>query len=422
VYLGPWPNHNRQAPPETRNAHDRLISEWLANGRRLPSDDPAESATIDELILSFWRFAERHYRNEDGNPTNELNDYRLSLRPLRELYGTLRAAEFSPLKLKAVRQRMIDATEHLVRSTDPNRPWEAWVSSDKLRPQPGCAGAWKAQRGKNEWLPVEEVRRKPALCRGVINQRVARIVRMFKWGVSEELVSATVFEALKTVRGLERGRSEARESEPVKPVADAEVEATLPFMLPTVAAMVQVQRLTGARPGEVCLMRGCDLDTTGDVWLYRPHYHKTRHRGKDRIIAIGPRAQQVIKPFLQLDTQAYLFSPREAIEEKRRHMRANRKSKVQPSQVSRKRRKPKRRPGERYTTAAYGNAVRRACERAGVENWHVHQLRHTHATEVRRRFGLEAAQVALGHAQANVTEIYAERNVGLAVTVAQQIG
>ena len=95
--------------------------------------------TVNELIVAFWRRAEQHYRREDGTPTNELNDYRLSLRPLRELYGPTPAADFSPLKLKAVRQLMIDAD----------------------------------------------------LCRGVVNQRVARIVRMFKWAVAEEMVPET---------------------------------------------------------------------------------------------------------------------------------------------------------------------------------------------------------------------------------------
>ena len=96
------------------------------------------------------------------------------------------------------------------------------------------------------------------------------------------------------------------------------------------------------------------------------------------------------------------------------------------------------RPGERYAVTSYYTAIRRGCEKADrlshekdpsipveqvvVPVWHPHQLRHSHATEVRRRFGLEAAQVSLGHAQANVTEVYAERDLTLAVKVAQQIG
>ena len=220
------------------------------------------------------------------------------------MYGPTPAAEFGPLKLKAVRQRMVGA----------------------------------------------------GLCRGVVNQRVARIVRMYRWAVSEEIVPETTHRALATVRGLERGRTEARETEPVKPVADDVVDSTLPHVLPPVRAMIRLQRLTGARPDEVCLMRACDLDTSGPVWLYRPAHHKTRHKGKARVIALGPQAQAVVRPFLKLDTQAYLFSPRDAMEGRRAERRGRRQSKVQPSQQDRRRRKPKKRPGA-SAAAANGTGV-----------------------------------------------------------------
>jgi integrase len=220
--------------------------------------------------------------------------------------------------------------------------------------------------------------------------------------------------------------------------------------------MIRLQRLTGARPGEVCALRGCDLDTTGEVWLYRPAMHKTAHRGKERVIALGPQAQAVVKPFLKLDTRAYLFSPAEGLAEVRAERRRLRKSKVQPSQKQRRKAAAKRRPRDRYTTAAYDHAIRVGCIKAfpppthltqredetkqqwldrltPVErlelarwrrehHWRPHQLRHAHATEVRRMFGLEAAQVSLGHSQARVTEVYAERDLTLALRVAAEIG
>ena len=49
-------------------------------------------------------------------------------------------------------------------------------------------------------------------------------------------------------------------------------------------------------------------------------------------------------------------------------------------------------------------------------------LRHSLATEVRREFGLEACQVVLGHARADVTQIYAEKHQALAAEVALKIG
>jgi integrase len=384
--------------PESRTEYARVIGEWEASGRRLQPEAPPDGLSLNELMLAFLRHAEEHYRREDGTHTNELRDYKLSFRPLRELYGTA-AADFGPLKLKAVRQKMIAA----------------------------------------------------GLCRVVVNQRVARIVRMFKWGVGEEIVPESAWRALTAVRGLERGRTEAHETEPIKPVADAVVDATLPYVLPPVAAMIELQRLTGMRPGEACAMRACDLDTGSEVWLYRPPHHKTRHKGKERVVALGPKAQAVVKLFLKLDTLAYLFSPRDALERCRAELRSKRKTRVQPSQQHRRKRTPKRRPGERYTSASYGRAVAKAvrrantaaacdkckelkpadrcvaCKTAALPHWHPNQLRHSHATEVRRRFGLEAAQVALGHSQAQVTEVYvtevyAERDLKLAAQVAKQIG
>jgi len=102
--------------------------------------------------------------------------------------------------------------------------------------------------------------------------------------------------------------------------------------------------------------------------------------------------------------------------------RAQRKSKVQPSQVSRKKKNAKRRPGAKYGRAAYSAAVARACLAANVQHWHPNQLRHTHGTLVRKRYGLEGAQVALGHSQATVTEIYAERDLSLAARIAAEMG
>jgi hypothetical protein len=181
-----------------------------------------------------------------------------------------------------------------------------------------------------------------------------------------------------------------------------------------------------------------------------------QHRGKERIVVIGPKAQAILREFLTLDTQAYLFSPRRGLEEVRAERRLLRKTPVQPVQQNRRKRRPKRAPGERWTVAAYYHVIFDACARAfpapdplekqageSKQQWqarlteeqkaelkawrqeHVwspNQLRHSHATEVRRRFGLEAAQAALGHSKADVTQIYAERDLALAAKVAAEMG
>jgi integrase len=389
---------------ESRTEYARVIGEWEATGRRLAGRDAGSGISVNELLLAFLRHAESHYRLPDGSVTTEVVNFKLALRLLRETYGVTPAAAFGPLALKAVRVKMVEA----------------------------------------------------GLCRGVVNHRCRRIVRVFKWGVSEELVPESTWRALTTVRGLEQGRTEARETEPVGPVSDGLVDDILPFVRPPVRGMIQLQRLTGCRPGEVCMMRGCDLDTTGTVWLYRPPHHKTKHRGKARVIALGPRAQEIVRCFLKTDTRAYLFSPKDAVAALREEQRRARKTKVQPSQVNRRKRKPARSPREKYTTQSYSRAIAAACRRAfppspplgrargesikywrlrltaeqraelrewnALHHWHPNQLRHSFATEARRRFGLEAAQVSLGHAAADVTQVYAERDLTLAARVAAEIG
>jgi integrase len=118
--------------------------------------------------------------------------------------------------------------------------------------------------------------------------------------------------ALQAVPGLKKGRTEARESEPVKPVPDASVEAVRPFVSAQVWAMVQLQRLTGMRPGEVCIVRSCDIDTSGRTWVYTPESHKTEHDGKQRRVYLGPQAQLILGSWLKTELRAYLFSPAEA--------------------------------------------------------------------------------------------------------------
>jgi integrase len=364
VYLG------KHGTPESRAAFDRVIAEWLANGRQLPAPGGTRGLSVAELILAYYRFAETYYR-KNGAPTTEVEAVRASLRPLRQLYGGTPAGEFGPLKLKAVRQAMIDS----------------------------------------------------GLCRNEVNKRTGRVVRCFKWGVENELVPPSVHHGLKAVPGLRKGRSGVRETAPVRPVPEEHVDAVRPHVARQVWAMVEAQRLTGMRPGKVCQMRTCDLDTAGGVWVYTPPSHKTEHHGKARTVFIGPRAQEVLRPWLRADPSAYLFSPREVMGEKSVARRAGRKTPMTPSQRRRKRKeRPRRAPGGRYETHAYTMAVRRACDLAGVPRWTPHRLRHNAATRLRREYGLDVARVILGHSSPVVTEIYAEVDREKALKVMAEAG
>jgi len=371
IYLGAY------GSPESKREYNRISAELEANAPIAAvgntKSKAAKTVTVAELVKAFWLHAKVHYRHPDGNPTSEIAWLKESLEVVIELYGHTPAVEFGPLALKAVRQK--------------------WLAAD--------------------------------LARTTINARTNRVRRVFKWAASEELVPVATHQALATVAGLAKGRTAVRESEPVLPVIDLHVAATLPFLQPTLRAMVLVQRLTGCRPQDVRQMRAGEIDRSGTPWVYQPPRHKTQYRGAVRTVLIGKAAAEVLKPFLDAAAPgALVFTPAGARRERFAKMRAARKTKVQPSQVNRAK-KPGRsmkRVPEQFTIQGYAQAVARACKNAGVPAWHPNQLRHTFGTEVRARFGLEAAQVTLGHTKANVTQVYAERDMALAETVADKIG
>jgi integrase len=371
----------------SKEEYKRVIIDWEANQRRLPRSARSD-LTIAELIGRYWKHVESYYRHADGTPTGEVQAMRYSLRPLNFLYGQAVAVEFGPAMLKSVRELMIRGYEH------------------------------------NKYGPQEPV------CRTLINARVKRIRRMFKWAVGEELLPASVHQALCAVEPLKRGRTIAKESNPVKPVARAVVEDTLPLLRPMQADMVKLQLETGMRPGELVLMRACDIDMTGAVWLYRPPQHKTQHHAHERIVPIGPKGQLIVKRYLTTDLQARLFSPQRNMEERALSLRANRKSIVQPSQQNRRKRCPKKRPGTMYTVTQYARAIREAIcrhnrekpEAEHIPQWHPHQLQHLRALELKREAGLDGARAVLGHRSPVLTEHYATLDIGRAAEIMAKIG
>lgn len=363
-YLGPWQS------VVSRHAYDKLIAEWISNGRQLPGTVECGSLTVGELLVAYLTFAQEYY-SCDGAVTSEFTCMKDAIRPLRALYVSIAVRDFGPLALKAVRQRMIDQ----------------------------------------------------GLSRRHINQRVNRLRRIFKWGVENELVPSPVLHALQAVAPLKMGRTTAPETKPVLPAPDEHVDAVLPFVSRQVATMIELQRMTGMRPGEVVLMRPDDIDRQSAVWIYRPHKHKTAYHGHRREVYLGRKAQQLLAPWLLRDGQTYCFSPLEAEAERNANRREKRRSPMTPSQARRKpKRRPKRAKRERYDRDSYRRAIDYAIARTGVPHWHPHQLRHTCATRVRQEFGLDAAQVVLGHKSAAVTEVYAEVDRAKAVAVMSQIG
>lgn len=111
---------------------------------------------------------------------------------------------------------------------------------------------------------------KDGASRSYVNKITDYSKSMFRWAVENDLCPAGVWQGLLAVRGLAKGRTKAREPEPVLPVEADVVDVTTPYLPDVLADMVAFQRFTGARPGEVCSVRPCAVDRSGDVWLYKP--------------------------------------------------------------------------------------------------------------------------------------------------------
>jgi integrase len=405
-WLGPW------GSPEAQLAYDRLIAEFLANGRITPpqivpaaNDSPSTHVTVQptrpgievntsaatevpatltvaELSLMYLDYCRIYYRDPQGDQTSTYGNALQAARALRPFDDTA-AATFGPKKLGMIRD----------------------AEAAGGRPRVGC------------------------------NALVKSVRRLFQWAESQELVPRGTHHALKTVEPLRKGRTIAPELPPVRPVTDEILDATIPFLPETIADMVRFQRLTGARPGEVCGLRPMDIDRSGQDWVWRPPQHKNSWREADRVIMIGPRARKILERYLLRDAAAYCFSPAEAERRRSRLRRLARQSPMTPSQRARKpKRNGQRRPRDLYDTASYRHAIIRAVaalneerkkndpEATPIDDWSPNQLRHAAATEIRKKFGLEAAQVVLGHTSADITQVYAERNQKLAAEVIRQIG
>jgi hypothetical protein len=134
IYLGKCGTRRSWEKYHCVVAH-RLNGTCQSEPRRLPDDSRQPNPTVDEVILAYWRFAQGYYV-KNGKPTGETDNVRAALLPLRRLYGSTEAKHFGPDDLEVVRQSMIDAD----------------------------------------------------LSRKVINGRVSRVKRMFRWASKKRFV------------------------------------------------------------------------------------------------------------------------------------------------------------------------------------------------------------------------------------------
>jgi len=352
----------RERPARTR--FSKFYAQWRRDWHTRNPDDEGP-ITVRRGWELFAKHAARHYRHGDGTPTGEALNFQHAVRELLALFGDLRADRFGPKGLRQVQAAMIQA-----------------------------------------YLSVN-----------TINARIRKIRHLFRWLVVEELIPANVWHGLQSVPALQPGRTKARVNVPVKPVPEAHVFAVANHSETpaTLAAMIRIQFLTGMRPAEVCRMRPIDVETSAKVWQYRPTTHKSAHRQRERVVMLGPRAQAELKPFLSRDLEAFCFSPAEAVGQRHASKRTHRHQPNPDPQTT-------RRVGECYRPAAYARAIKYRCQDLDIPHWSPNQLRHNAATRIRQAFGLDVAQVVLGHARADITQIYAARDLDRAVAAMERVG
>lgn len=406
---------------EAEANYRRVVRELLANAGPAPvppADDPA--ATVAEVLVAFHAHAAT---KKDAKYLMRLDYAMLAvadavLQETGEPVGSIPAARFRGRALLAVRDQLVRRHTHPI--------------------------------ARGDGRPAKPLSRK------YINGLISTIRAAFTWAAAMDLIPGDNIHNLRAVKVLGDGEG-GRETVHVMPVDDATVEATLPFCSRQVAAMIVVQRNSGCRPQDVCRMKRGHISTTADerlhvpgtkptfrvcamtvpdtagrpvsVWLYVPPKHKTTHKGKPLVKVLGPPAQEALRPFLDRGPDEYLFSPREAEAERDAAMRAARKSKVQPSQKCRKKRRPLRVPGECYDTASYRRAISYAVRRANrarrkadpnaeqIEDWAPNQLRHAAATEATEAFDQSHAAALLGHAGMDMIATYVKQAIRKAARV-----
>jgi len=263
IYLGPYGSE------KARRAYSRMLAE-LASSKEAPALAliRKEKPEIALLVAKFLSYAEKRY-----SPT-DLNHYRNACELLLDGYSDLVTDEFRPTSLRALRKKLIDRN----------------------------------------------------LSRLHVNRQTHRIVKVFQWGVSHDMVHPDTLARLEAVESLRKGEQGVREGKKVVPVRWLQIRKTLRQVSSVVRAMVLVQGRTGMRPGELVQMRAKDLDQSDpEVWVYSPPHHKTEDRGHQRQVVLGPKAQRVLQPWLAKAGDGFLFRPKDAVEEKRRRDRAARR-------------------------------------------------------------------------------------------------
>lgn len=346
--------------PEAHAEYLDLLRRWKAGGKK-PLRElvlPAEilhPVTVRDLVAAYEQHVEdRKLYRKHGEPTSQHGMLKLALKELVESCGDLPLRKFARAELVRHRDRLL---------------------------------------------------RKTGLTEAGVNRKIGTIKRVMRWASERDLIIDQNLYSIEVMRAVRVPKRRRRE-----PVPDDHIEKVLEKLSPTLRAMLQLQRLTGMRPGEVCAMRWrdidqkpADVDPSDGLWRYTVASPKTEHHGQETSYLLNQECQDILKDFLKTPA-AFLFVPKDTIQQ--------------------------RWPGgaeglmkaatDRYNSMSYRQAIERACKAAKVPVFTPHQIRHAFLTVVANdpALGLAAASQAANHRSQETTLTYVHPDKRLAVRVA----
>lgn len=360
-----------------------FVQDWDRHEHVRNPESTLATYTRQQLAVDYLEYAKRTF-TKNGKPTTHVWEVAYAMQALIDHGGQLGASSLNSPELAKLRDLMV-----------------------------------KGERAGVEY--ARSIR--------TVNGRLSAIKAAYGWAREQGLVTAECLLDVRSVRGLTSRCPDAAPTEPVRPIDEHYVAITKEYAPKVVADMIELQWLTGMRPGEVCAMRPCEIDRSGDVWVYSPPGHKMAHKQQPRFICFGSRAQALLVSYLESrPPAAFVFSAKVAHAQRLEAKRLARKTKLWPSHTSRDIANPTGRLADFYTQSTYRKAVKYACEKAiaagvdGLPIWTPNQLRHSWATRVRATFGIEAAGAGLGHSSLDTTLIYAEQSLETARRVARKVG
>lgn len=378
IYLGKW------GEKKTLENYKRFVESWVANDKEPPKGVKSGDTLIRELFDRFLA----DFQKRPKFSRSDLNLFKQIALRLNNLFPGKYVDEFGPKSL-----------ESLIKD---------FLSTGYVR-----SGV------RHQYT------------RYYLNKVYKKTREVFKWGCYQEIVKPEILQALQSVPPLREGRTIAEESKLKHCVSEEELKAVIDCLEPFYADIVQILALTGMRPKELCSMKVSEIEQERGIWLYKPGSHKTKHKGKQRIIPLGKRAQSLLKRFLtERDPDEHVFTPLQAMEEHWAILAEQRKTKITPSQQQRKRDHALRRQfmfSKELDSNVIGHAVKRACNKAIQKGtlktpWTPYELRHTAITNIRLAEGAEAAQHFAGHANLHTQDIYDHSALESSIETAKKYG